>query len=65
MNLMNHSGLMVFLNIIKKKLENLYKIKIDYLELRNEKNLKMSNLQNKHRIFIAYFINKTRLIDNF
>ena len=41
------------------------KIKIDYLELRNEKNLKMSNLQNKHRIFIAYFINKTRLIDNF
>ncbi len=62
---LNKKKLSMSLNIIKKKLENLYKIKIDYLELRNEKNLKMSNLQNKHRIFIAYFINKTRLIDNF
>ena len=53
------------LNITKTKLENLYKIKIDYLEVRNEKNLKISNLHNKCRLFVAYFINKIRLIDNF
>ena len=53
------------LKIIEKKLENLYKIKIDYLEARNEKNLKITNLKNNYRLFIAYFINKIRLIDNF
>ena len=53
------------LKIIEKKLENLYQIKIDYLEARNEKNLKISNLKNNYRLFIAYFINKVRLIDNF
>ena len=51
--------------IIKKKLESLYKIKIDYLEVRNENNLKLSNLKNNYRLFIAYFINNIRLIDNF
>ena len=53
------------LKLIIKKLENLYQIKMDYLEVRNEKNLKNSNLKNKYRLFVAYYIGKIRLIDNF
>ena len=48
-----------------KKLENIYKIKIDYLEFRNEKDLSIYNFKNKNRLFIAYSIDKIRLIDNF
>jgi len=48
-----------------KKLENLYQVKIDYLEIRNEKNLKISNSNSKYKLFIAYYIGKIRLIDNF
>ena len=48
-----------------KKLENIYKIKIDYLEFRNEKDLSKYNFKNKNRLFVAYSIDKIRLIDNF
>ena len=42
-----------------------FDIKIDYLEIRKKNNLKSSlNIRNS-KIFIAYFINKVRLIDNF
>ena len=53
------------LNQVIKKLENIYKIKIDYLEFRNEKNLSIYNFKNKNRLFIAYSVDKIRLIDNF
>ena len=46
-------------------LETKYNIKIDYLEFRNEKSLELNNFKNKFRLFIAYTINKVRLIDNF
>ena len=46
-------------------LETKYNIKIDYLEFRDENNLKLNNFKNKFRLFIAYNINKVRLIDNF
>ena len=49
---------------IKYKIEKLYKIKIDYLEIRNNKNLKISNSNKKFRLFIAFKINNVRLIDN-
>ena len=50
---------------IKKEIVEKYKVKIDYLEVRNVTNLK-TNLKNKrYKIFIAYFLNKIRLIDNF
>ena len=49
----------------KKELQKKYNIKIDYLELRNTKNLKFINKIKNARIFVAYFINKVRLIDNF
>jgi len=50
---------------IKSKLEKKYKIKIDYLEFRDEKKLKLNNFKTKYRLFIAYNVNKVKLIDNF
>ncbi|MBD1139823.1 pantoate--beta-alanine ligase [Pelagibacterales bacterium SAG-MED38] len=51
--------------IKKKELKKNYDIKIDYLELRNIKNLKLTDKIKNAKIFIAYYINKVRLIDNF
>ena len=53
-----------FLIYQKKILENDFKIKIDYLELRNKKNLENIKKNKNSRLFIAYYINKVRLIDN-
>ena len=63
-NIKNKKNISKFLQLQKKKLKNYYKIKIDYLELRNKKNLKISTTTNNSRLFIAYYINKVRLIDN-
>ena len=55
-------------NLISNKkieLEKLYKIKIEYLELRNKINLKISNKILNAKIFIAYKLGNVRLIDNF
>ncbi len=49
----------------KNELKKNYDIKIDYLELRNIKNLKLTDRIKDAKIFIAYYINKVRLIDNF
>ena len=49
----------------KIELEKKFNIKIDYLEFRDEKNLKLSNFKNKFRLFVAYNIDRIRLIDNF
>ena len=49
----------------KKELEIKYNIKIDYLEFRDEKNLKLNNFKNKYRLFVAYKIDNVRLIDNY
>ena len=48
-----------------KELEKRYKIKIEYFELRNIYNLKISHKVKNSKIFIAYYINRIRLIDNF
>ena len=53
------------LKIYKKKLEQKYKIDIDYLELRSKIDLSKSNLTKNSKLFVAYFINNVRLIDNF
>jgi len=50
---------------LKKEFINNFKIKIDYLEIRSEKNLKFSKNNKNIRIFIAYYLNRIRLIDNF
>ena len=49
----------------KKEIKNLFNIKIDYLELRNLFNLKVSNKAKNSKLFVAFYINKVRLIDNF
>ena len=48
----------------KKDLIKKYKIRIEYLELRNIKNFKKTNTLINSKIFIAYYLNKIRLIDN-
>jgi len=53
------------LKIYKKKLEQKYKIDIEYLELRRKIDLSKSYSIKNSKLFIAYFINNVRLIDNF
>ena len=53
------------LKIIKKDLTNKFKIKIEYLEFRNKNNFIKIKNKNENRLFIAYYINNVRLIDNF
>jgi pantoate--beta-alanine ligase len=54
-----------FLQKSKKDFERLFKIKIEYLENRNTKNLKISNKNQKSKIFLSYYYKGIRLIDNF
>ena len=63
-NIKNKKNIFSYLNLEKKELKNNYRIKIDYLELRNINNLKISSTNKNSRLFIAYYINKVRLIDN-
>ena len=54
-------------SILKNKIKELmrkYKITIEYLELRKLSNLKKSVTTKSSNLFIAYYINKIRLIDN-
>ena len=54
-----------FLNKEKKKLQQKYKIKIEYFELRDKKNLSVSDNLKTSKIFISYYLNNIRLIDNY
>ena len=66
-----------FINLCKKKssninLDNFKKQilensinKIDYIEIRNENNLDITNISSKSRLFIALYIGEIRIIDNF
>ncbi len=60
----NKKNIRTYLDLQKKELKNNYKIKIDYLELRNIKNFKISSTNKNSRLFIAYYLNNVRLIDN-
>ena len=48
-------------NYITKK----YNVKIDYLEIRNEKDLSTFKKKKKFRLFVAYNLSRVRLIDNY
>ena len=56
-----------YVNILtkKKELQKKFNVKVEYLEVRNKKNLTTSIKNKKIRLFVAYYINKVRLIDNF
>ena len=62
---LHSSKLKLDLSDYKIELEKKFKIKIDYLEFRDEKNLKLNNFKGKFRLFIAYNLDNIRLIDNF
>ena len=53
--------------VYQKKIElsKLFDIKIEYLELRKKRNLKISENFKDSKLFISYYLNKIRLIDNF
>jgi len=56
------------LNILKKlnnKIIDKGSTKIDYLEIRDEKKLLITNRKNNARLFIAFYIDQIRIIDNF
>ncbi len=63
-NTRNKKNISNFLKLQKKELINNFKIKIDYLELRNINNLIISNTSKNSRLFIAYYLSNVRLIDN-
>ena len=48
-----------------KYFQKFLKINIEYLELRSIKNLTISNTVRDSRLFVAYYIDNVRLIDNF
>ena len=49
----------------KNKLQKTFNIDVQYLELRDKKKLLISKKISKSKIFIAYYLNGVRLIDNF
>jgi pantoate--beta-alanine ligase len=49
----------------KKELKKKFNVSIEYFELRNKFNFNKSNKIKNSKIFIAYYLNKIRLIDNF
>ena len=53
------------INKFKKSLIKKYKIKIEYLECRNTINLSTNIKTIPFKLFVAYYLNKVRLIDNF
>ncbi len=63
-NLKRKKNISNFLLERKKEIEINYKIKIEYLELRSIKTLKISKTVTNARLFIAYYLNNVRLIDN-
>ena len=50
---------------VKKNLIKKYNIKIEYLECRNLINLSKNLFRKPFKLFVSYYLNKIRLIDNF
>ena len=62
-NLLSKFSNIKLLSYYKRKIENLCD-NLEYLEIRNKNNLSFKIKKNNFKIFIAYKINKIRLIDN-
>ena len=63
--LIKESNIKKVLNKTVNEINKLQNVKIEYLELRNIKNLKISNKLKNSKIFVSFYINNVRLIDNF
>ena len=63
-NLCKKSSNINFDNFKKQILENSIN-KIDYIEIRNENNLEITDVSYESRLFIALYIGEIRIIDNF
>jgi pantoate--beta-alanine ligase len=61
----NSKNINKFLLKTKRNMQKTFKIKIEYLEQRNEKNLLISNKSIGSKIFVSYYFKGIRLIDNF
>ena len=64
-NLRNKINLNKLISDKKKELNKLFNFKIEYLELRNVNNFKKSKTIKNSKLFVAYYIQNVRLIDNF
>ena len=53
------------INIVKKELKKINIKKIDYIEIRNELSLLTTKENKNARLFIAFYIDDIRIIDNF
>ena len=62
--LRNKKKLQILIKEKKIELKKFFNIKLEYLEMRNLKNLKTSNKTKNSKLFVAYYINNIRLIDN-
>ena len=61
----NRSKSKKLIHAFKKKLIKKYNIRIDYLECRNKINLSTNIHAKSFKLFVAYYLNNVRLIDNF
>ncbi len=50
---------------LKNKINNLENIEVEYLEIRNKNNLSKKFNKQNFKVFLAYYNNKIRLIDNY
>jgi len=62
---LKHNITSLIVDKLKKSLLEVGINKIDYLEVRNEKELSFAFLHEKSRLFIAFYIGNIRVIDNF
>ena len=62
---LKETNLKLNFNKFKNELSKIKINKIDYLEIRDENNLEITNDYNKARLFVAVFIGNIRIIDNF
>ena len=61
----NKQGSKKIIHSFEKYLIKKYKIKIEYLECRNTTNLNTNINGKSFKLFVAYYLDKVRLIDNF
>ena len=63
--LIKKKEILKLIKVKKNELKKTYNVYIEYFELRNINSLKKTNKLKNSKLFIAYYINGVRLIDNF